>query len=114
MLFRSQSNNINLYTHIMSLISPKTAGGQPSGPGDLSTLSDFSLSNTDCGDTSISEISGGELEMWCLQKLGSDCYSHQLQFAGFVAINYLKIIQFMASMNLILWHTTVSTVLIMG
>ena len=42
-------------THIMSLISLR--GGQPSGPGGLS---DLNLSNTDCGDISISEISGGQ------------------------------------------------------
>ena len=43
-------------THTMSLIPLRTAGGQPSGPGDLSTVSDFNLPNTDCGGISISEI----------------------------------------------------------
>jgi len=47
-------------THITSLNSLRTAGGQPSGPGDLSTLSDFNFSNTDCGDISISEMSDEE------------------------------------------------------
>ena len=48
-------------THKMSLNSLRTAGGQPSGPGDLSTLSNFNFSNTDCTDILISKISCIEL-----------------------------------------------------
>jgi len=33
--------------HMMSLDSLRTAGGQPSGPGNLLILRDFSLSKTD-------------------------------------------------------------------
>ena len=94
-------------THTMSLNSLRTAGGQPSGPGDFSTLSNFNFSNTDCTeDISISKISCIELikvkngrdvvssEINTLEKNSTKCLSFEIIRGNFVTVGVMNVLYF--------------------